>query len=250
MQKKTIANKSILKESIQWLMLHYKLIIVVGLSYLGMDKIIEDLPFYDPSAVNMIHTLQAFSIQVFVMDIIEHMLLIFLIYIIVTAIMMTLNQRPLTVNAISIALNRKRKELFRITFVVALIISLMSMVLSSLILWLDAAYWMSEFFIVFASATFAIFFIFSPHEMLFKNKKTIDSILASFKIGKRYYFQLILLIFCVGFIHSFFGMLLDYLLTSTNYFFLVFTALNKFGLIMVITGMVTIFYYKISNENE
>lgn len=249
MSKGWEANKTIFKQSIQWLSLHYKLIVVVGLCYLGMDKIIEDLPFYNPLAINMIHTLRTFSFQEFLMNTIENMLLLFLLYVMITAVTMTLNQRPLTINAISIALGRKRKEIFVITFLVSIIISILSMVLSSLILWFGTSYWLSEFFIIFATATFSLFFIFLPHELLFKNKTILVSLIKSFKIGKKYYFQLLSMIFFVGFIHSFINMGLSYVFLSSNYFYIVLRALNKFGLIIIISTLVTIFYYKL-DENS
>lgn len=249
MPKKIIENKQIARESIQWVILHFKLIFVVGLSYLGMDKIIEDLPFYEPSATNMIHTLNSFNLQVFCMDLVENMLLLFLVYVMVTAVTMTLNQRPLTVNAISIALGRKRKELIRVTLVVGLIISFMSMVLSSVIIWLNASYWLSEFVIVFATAMFSLFIIFAPHEMLIKNNKMIESIKNSFGIGKRYFLQLIRLTFCVGLVQSFLNHLLEYLFAPSNYFYMVFRAFNSFGLIILVSVMVTIFYYQINQKS-
>jgi len=250
MQTDAVKNRQVLRESIQWLMLHYKLLAVIGLCYLGVDKIIEDLPFNNTDHINMVHLLRDFSFKVFTLDMIENMLTIFLIYILVTGIMMTLNQRPLTVNAISISLERKRRELFRITFVVALVITILSMVLESIIYWLDAPLWLSGFVIIFASSTFAIFFIFSPHEMLYNDRKTFESILTSFRIGRRHYFQLISLMIFIGLLHTMVEVALDYFLEPGNYFSRVISAVNGFGLIIVISGVVTIFYHEVLKNNE
>ena len=248
MEKKLIRNKVILKESVEWSLLHRKLIVIVALCYLGMIKIMVDLPFYDPDKVNMIHSLGSFNFNVFFMDLIEYMLLLFLVYVMVIAVTMTLNHRPLTINAVSIALNRKKKKLLGISIVVGLIATIMSMALTSLVLWLDASYWLSEFFILFLTASFSLFFVFFPHEIILHNTPIFKALVNGFKLSKFYFKKLLALTFCLGFIHSIFNEIVSYFLLPTNYFYRVLTGTSDFVLIIVAAVVVTIFYYDIKNK--
>lgn len=242
--KKIINPVEVIKISIQWFIRHMKTMVVIALSYLGVDKILEDMALDTMSYGNYHGTAKEFF-STLAVDGLMYLGMMLLVYVIICVVSITLDKRPLTMNAISLYLKRNtRGVIVAIGFIVML-----GLVGKYTFQWISDAIGIHSEYMLFVIAGYGalgILFAFIPHELMINNQGGFQSVRNSLKKTVPYYGKLFVMHLFLTFLFLINRAIIDWLLGG--FFERALATVNIYVFISMNAIALTVFYHKIIRD--
>jgi hypothetical protein len=243
--KKDIHPVDVLKSSIQWILHHRKTVVVIALSYLGLDKILEDMAFYTISYGTYTGSAKEF-LATLTVDALVYLGMMFFLYVWVCVVSITLDNRPLTMNAISLYLRRNTAGVV-VAIGIIVIAGLVGNLVYQLILeWIDLDALLTVV-IALVYGGIGILFSMMPHELMINNQSGFKAFKNSLKKTSHYFGKLFSLVLMITMIYLIDMAIIDWLLKS--FMNRAFNALNNYLYIGILATSITIFYHKIIRDD-
>lgn len=243
--KKDIHPLDVLKASVRWILQHRKTVIVIALGYLGLDKILEDMAFYTISYGTYSGTAKEFF-STLTVDALVFLGMMFFIYIWICVVSITLDSRPLTLNAISLYLRRNAGGVVGAIGIIVIVGLFGNLVYQ----WIIDAIEMDLLLTVVIAVIYGsigILFSMMPHELMINSQSGFNALKHSLKKTIQYYDKLFALVLMITTIYLMDMAIIDWLFKG--FILRALNATNNYLYVGVLATAITIFYHKIVRDD-